>query len=288
MGKFKEKMKNDMGIRGFSPKTQQAYLDRMREFVKFFMIPPDQLGPEQIYRYQVYLSEERQLSYSFFNQTVCALHFFYTITLNRDWDVKRIPYKKKQRTLPTVLSQEELIRFFRALKGKIKYYTIANTIYAAGLRLSETLNLTIPDIDRHRMLIKVRGKGSKDRYLMLSKKLLEILRQYWKALPVKPSSYLFPGKDLSKPLHPRNVQREFQQARKRSGIQKPVKPHTLRHTFSTHLLEAGVNIRKIQLLLGHRSLNTTQKYTHVAKNFVGETTSPLDNLTDDQDSRKEE
>ena len=159
-------MTHDMSIRGLSPKTKQAYLDRMKDFVKFFMTPPDQLGLKHIYRYQVYLSEERQLSYSFFNQSVCALHFFYTITLDRGWDIKRIPYKKKQKTLPTVLSKQEVVEFFHALEGKIKYYTIAHTIYAAGLRISEALNLAIPDIDSTRMLIKVsHGKGSRDRYL---------------------------------------------------------------------------------------------------------------------------
>ncbi|GAH37878.1 unnamed protein product, partial [marine sediment metagenome] len=216
MGKYREKMSHDMSIRGFSPKTQQAYLDRMKGFVKFFMTPPDQLGLKHIYRYQVYLSEERQLSYSFFNQSVCALHFFYTITLDRGWDIKRIPYKKKQKTLPTVLSKQEVVEFFHALEGKIKYYAIAQTIYAAGLRISEALNLTIPDIDSTRMLIKVsHGKGSRDRYLMLSKKLILVLRKYWKALPVKPTTYLFPGRDLSKPLHPRSVQCEFQRAKQR-------------------------------------------------------------------------
>lgn len=289
MGKYREKMTHDMIIRGFSPKTQQAYLDRMKQFVKFFMTPPDQLGLKQIYRYQVHLAEKRQLSYSYFNQSVCALRFFYTVTLNRGWNIKHIPYQKKQKTLPTVLSKEEVQAFFGALQPHIKYYTIAQTIYATGLRISEALNLAIPDIDNKRMVLKVRqGKGKKDRYLMLSPKLLLQLRCYWKALPAKPPFYLFPGRWLEKPLHPNNVRREFRRATSRAGLRKPVTPHVMRHTFATHMLEDGANVRKIQVLLGHGSLNTTQKYTHVAQNFINETISPLDTLSDYQDPGKEE
>lgn len=281
-------MENDLKIRGYSPKTLKLYLDRMRDFARFHHTSPDQLGPQHIHQYQVYLVNQKKVSWSYFNQSVCALRFFYTITLNRNWDIKHIPFQKKAKTLPTVLSKEQTLTLFDAIDN-IKHRALILTLYSAGLRLQEALNLTPTDIDSKRMVIRVnQGKGKKDRYVMLSPKLLDALRVYWKLYYPKPKLYLFPGKDPSKPLNPRTVQRIVQEAKEKAGIKKKVSPQTLRHCFATHLLEDGHNIRKIQLLLGHACLSTTAIYTHVAKIYIHNTPSPLDTLLNPQKTKKED
>ena len=196
-----------------------------------------------------------------------------------DWIIKHIPFQKKKKTLPVVLNRKEIGAFFSAISN-VKYHAIAATIYSAGLRLSECLNLTIKDIDSENNTITVRqGKGFKDRQTVLSHTLLTILRNYYRTSIIKPTHHLFPQKNNPfKPFSFRHTQRFIREAGVSAGIKKPVSPHVLRHSFATHLLEDGTNLRKIQVILGHNSLRTTAVYTHLAKDFLKEVTSPLDNI----------
>lgn len=277
MGKFHDLMQRDLQIRGYSIETQKAYLGHVRCFVRHFGRPPDQLTLENVNEYQHHLTKRGDLSGKSINVYVCALRFFYKTTLQRDWDFDRIPYQKTGRRLPVVLSQEEVAAMLDGTK-ELRPRVILMTMYGAGLRVSEAAHLRSKDIDGQRMTIRVeQGKGRKDRYTILSERLLDTLRCYWKRY--RPKGWLFPS--FVRPAD--SISRDgigymVEQARARANINKDVSPHTLRHCFATHLLEAGVNIRVIQLLLGHRSLSSTQVYTHVARNFLDKTPSPLDLL----------
>ncbi len=204
---------------------------------------------------------------------------FFNHVVQNDWAIKHIPYQKKHKTLPQVLSQEEIKAFFSVLQDP-KYFAIASTLYGSGLRLSECVNLKIEDLDSSNMVITVRdGKGKKDRVTIMSQKQLEALRDYYSKSRVKPVTYLFPKKDdRFQHFSKRQTQSFIHNAGLKAGITKSVSPHILRHSFATHLLEAGVNLRKIQVILGHRSLQTTAVYTHLAKDFLSEVKSPLDTL----------
>jgi len=204
---------------------------------------------------------------------------FFNHVVQNDWAIKHIPYQKKHKTLPQVLSQEEIKAFFSVLQDP-KYFAIASTLYGSGLRLSECVNLKIEDLDSSNMVITVRdGKGKKDRVTIMSQKQLEALRNYYSKSRVKPVTYLFPKKDdRFQHFSKRQTQSFIHNAGLKAGITKSVSPHILRHSFATHLLEAGVNLRKIQVILGHRSLQTTAVYTHLAKDFLSEVKSPLDAL----------
>lgn len=213
---------------------------------------------------------------SYYNQHRCALRFFYRVTLRRDDVVDSIAPARQPRTLPVVLSTDEMTRFFAAI-GHVKHRAILMTAYAAGLRVSEVVQLRVTDIDSQRMVIHVRqGKGQKDRYVMLSPKLLEILRAYWKA--VRPDDFLFPGALPDRPITTACVRQACYRARVAAGLDKQVVVHTLRHSFATHLLEAGTDLRTIQVLLGHRSITSTARYVHVATASLPSTRSPLDRL----------
>jgi len=276
MGIFRNMMERDLQIRGFSPSTQQCYLGRMKEFVRYFMRPPDELTTDDINRYQLYLVQERKVSWGVFNQSVAALRFFYRITLQKGLEIERIPYQKTGRKLPVVLSQQEVKALLETLTN-IKHRAILMATYAGGLRVSEVVNLHVIDIDSQRMTLRIeQGKGRKDRYVMLSAKLLGVLRQYWKT--VRSSHWLFPGQIPGRHLTRSAVELIFYKARDGAGIAKKVSVHCLRHSFATHLLESGVNIRKIQVLLGHRSLQSTQVYTNIANDYLDNTPSPLDIL----------
>lgn len=204
---------------------------------------------------------------------------FFNQVVGNDWSVKHIPYQKKHKTLPVVLNQTEVSNLLSVIKNP-KYHAIASTLYGAGLRLSECLNLQLRDIDSVNMIIRVReGKGKKDRQTVLSKRLLQILREYYRKSNIKPITYLFPNKkDVNKPFAGRQTQNFIRKAGLDAGIKKPVTPHALRHSFATHLLENGTNLRKIQVILGHKSLRTTSIYTHLTKDFLREVQSPLDKL----------
>lgn len=277
MTPLRQRMMEDMKVRNLSPKTQSIYVTQVARFAKYFGKSPEWLGPEEIHSYQVYLVK-KHVSWSLFNQTVCALRFLYRITLQKDWAIEHIPFPRRERKLPVVLSLSEVAQFFQAI-GHLKHRAILMTAYAAGLRTSEVVHLRVTDIDSQRRVIHVRqGKGRKDRYVMLSPKLLELLRAYWKV--VRPRAWLFPGGRPDRPLNLSTVQRAAQKARLQSGLAKRVTVRALRHSFATHLLESGTDVRTIQVLLGHRSLQTTARYTHVSAKTVCATRSPLDLLPD--------
>lgn len=276
MGKFQDLMDRELRIRGLAENTRRSYLETMRRFVRHFMRPPDQLTAEDVKQYQLFLTKERRVSWSTFNVHVCAIRFFYRHVLPVPWDVEQIPYQRTGKRLPVVLSGEEVLALFDAATN-LKHRAILMTLYAAGLRASEAVHLRSTDIDSQRMMIRIaQGKGRKDRYVMLSDKLLETLRRYWRQQ--RPDPWLFPGQDPGTPLTRGSIDHFFVDVKQRAGIAKRVSPHSLRHSFATHLLERGVNIRVIQRLLGHRSLRSTEIYTHVAATYVRDTKSPLDDL----------
>lgn len=263
MSILRQRMIEDLQIRNYSPKTIDTYIDLTARFARYFGKSPDVLGPEHIRRYQVFLVKEKRVSWTKFNQTVCALRFLYRITLRRSWAVEHIPFPKGEKRLPVVLDVGEVGQLLSAVDN-LKHRTVLMSQYSAGLRIAETLSLKVPDVDSRRMLLRIeQGKGKKDRYASLSPSLLTALREYWKIY--RPTSWLFPGRSPDKPLRPGIIQRVCAQAAKKAGIAKPVHPHTLRHCFATHLLEAGTNLRTIQLLMGHRGLNTTAQYLHIAR-----------------------
>jgi site-specific recombinase XerD len=240
------------------------------------MRPPDQLTLEHIRQYQLHLTRDRHVAWTYFNQVVCALRFFSREVLKTGWEVRHIPYQKTGRTLPEILSPEEVAALFKAT-GTLKHRALLMTMYAGGLRASEVTRLRVSDIDRERMVIRIeQGKGRKDRSVMLSPSLRAVLHEYEQV--VHPSTVLFPSRAGGGPLSPRSLHRIFQRARRGAQITKHVSPSSLRHACATHLLESGTNLRVIQLLLGHPSLRTTQVYTQVADTQLQATPSPLDRL----------
>jgi len=276
MTPLRRRMIDDMTLRNLAPKTIESYVQRVSGFARYFKTPPEQLGPDHVRAYLLHLVHERRLSWSHYNQVRSALRFLYCVTLKQDWVMQDIVCAKKPHTLPVVLSLDELTRFFRAITN-LKHRAILRTAYAAGLRLSEVTQLRVADIDSQRMVLRVcQGKGRKDRYVMLSQKLLAVLREYWKI--AKPRDYLFPGAQPDRPISRRTVMKACRDARDIAGLGKNVTVHTLRHSFATHLLEAGTDLRTIQILLGHRSLSTTARYTHVATAASQSTQSPFDRL----------
>jgi site-specific recombinase XerD len=276
MTPLRRRMIEDMRMRNFSPHTVRVYLERVASFAEHFGRSPERIGKADLRTYLLYLVQERHVSWSSYNQALCALRFLYRVTLGRDWVINSVPFAKLEQTLPVVLSPEEVARFFEAVP-RLKYRALLMTAYAAGLRVSEVVALRLEDIDSQRMVIRVRqGKGRKDRFVMLSPRLLEVLRAYWKA--ARPRPWLFPGPDPGQPLHPRSAHRACREACRVAGLGKHVTVHTLRHSFATHLLESGTDLRTIQVLLGHRSIKTTARYTHVATATLTATQSPFDRL----------
>jgi len=269
-------MIEDLTIRNYSPRTIKVYVDRLAKFAQHFGQSPDQLGPDHIRAFQVFLIETNPASWTKFNQTVCALRFFYRVCLGKTWMIEHIPFPKQPKRLPVVLSQEEVQRLFEAVSN-LKHRTILMTLYATGLRVSEALTLQLGDIDSARMLLRVRqGKGRKDRYVPLSETLLEHLRRYWRYY--RPGYWLFPSTDPRRALTASTVQRVCAKAARKASLSKRVTPHTLRHSFATHHLEAGTNLKTIQVMLGHRNLNTTSLYLHVAAQAPGQSRQALDLL----------
>jgi len=267
----------DMQVRNLAVGTQQVYVQQVSLFAQHFHKSPEVLGPEEIRTYQIYLTNEKKLTTNSIIVAVSALRFLYKITLKRNWSLDEvIPTPQKPQKLPVILSPEEVLHFLNCVRSR-KHRVILTTCYAAGLRVSEAIALTPAAIDSKRMVIRVeQGKGQKDRYIMLSQRLLEILRAWW--LVEKPKDWLFSGEFSGQHIGQLAVQLECRKARLISKIPKPITPHSLRHAFACHLLEQGTNVRKIQLLLGHRSLATTAKYLHMATSKVCSTSSPLDLL----------
>jgi site-specific recombinase XerD len=270
-------MREDMQVRNLSPHTQASYVQQVSLFARHFRTSPELLGPEEIRSYQVYLTNERKLAPSSISIAVSALRFLYRVTLQKDWAFDDIiPAPKKPQRLPVVLSPEEVLQFLDCVEH-IKHRTILTTCYAAGLRISEAVCLKPNHIDSQRMVIRVeQGKGQKDRYVMLSPKLLDTLRNWWRT--ERPMSWMFPSDIPGKHISKDAVEHACQKAQRQCGIPKPITPHSLRHAFAVHLLENGTDVRTIQLLLGHRSLATTARYLRIATNKVCSTTSPLDLL----------
>ena len=276
MTPLRRRMIEDMILRNYSPGTIQTYVLCIARFAEHFGCSPERLGVEQVRGFLLHLRNERRVGMSYYNQNRCALRFLYEITLGRDDIAQSIAPAKQPRTLPVVLSTDEVARFFAAITN-IKHRAILMTAYAAGLRVSEVVNLRVSDIDSQRMVIRInQGKGQKDRYTMLSPRLLEVLRAYWKA--VRPKGILFPGAIPDRPISTGSVRQVCYQAREVAGLDKHVVVHTLRHSFATHLLEAGTDLRTIQVLLGHRSFNTTARYVHVATASLPSVKSPFDRL----------
>jgi len=263
MTELRRRMIADLRIRNYSPRTIDCYTRCVAAFARHFTKSPSDLGPEHIRRYQTYLVETKHISWSAFNQAVCALRFLYNTTLGRPGIVEDIPFPRQPSRLPVVLSPAEVARFLAAIPN-LKHRTVLMTMYAAGLRLEEALHLRVTDVDSARQCLRVeQGKGQKDRYSLLPPTLLEQLRTYWKASRPK-SAWLFPGQRADAPLHPTAIQRQCRLAVLRAGLAKRVTTHTMRHCFATHLLESGTDLRTIQLLLGHHSLQTSAVYLHVA------------------------
>jgi site-specific recombinase XerD len=276
MTKLRQRMMDDLRIFFNDTATTEIYTRCVAKFAQHFQRSPAELGPAQIREYQIFLVQTKHTSWTLFNQTVCALRFLYKVTLGRAGLIEHIPYPKQEKRLPVVLSREELARFFAAITNR-KHRTILMTMYGAGLRISEALGLQVSDIDSARMLVRVQqGKGKRDRYVPLSPTLLGQLRDYWHAY--RPTAWLFPGGHRDRPLSPCSVQRVSAHVRRKARLAKPVTTHTMRHCFATHLLEAGTDLRTIQLLLGHRSLQTTAVYLHVATSALQSTEHPPDLL----------
>lgn len=272
---LRRRMIEDMTVRNLSPATQRSYINAVQKFSRYFDRSPDRLDLEDVHAFQVHLVSTG-ISWASLNQIVCALRFFYGITLGQNDVPERIPYARKPRTLPVILSADEVVQFLEAVSS-LKARVALTCAYAAGLRVGEVCGLKVEDIDSSRMVIHVRhGKGSKARYVMLSVELLGILRSYWRL--TRPESFLFPGRDPSKPIEPTVLNAACRSAVTATGLSKRVTVHTLRHSFATHLLENGTDIRIIQVLLGHAHLSSTAHYTQVSNKTICSTTSPLDRL----------
>jgi site-specific recombinase XerD len=270
-------MLEDMQIRNFSENTRKTYLLQVSLFARYFRRSPEGLGPVNIRSYQVYLTNEKKVSAGSILIATSALRFLYTVTLKRPWDVEDVlPMPKKSQTLPIILSPAEVRQFLSCVPRR-KCRTVLTVCYAAGLRISEAIALKPTDIDSQRMTIRVaQGKGQKDRYVMLSDQLLTILRAWYRA--ARPTTWMFPGVIPGSHITRCGIGDVCKLGVERSGLTKPVTPHSLRHAFATHLLEYGTDLRTIQLLLGHRSLSTTARYLRMAVSKVCATRSPLDLL----------
>ncbi|MEO5510696.1 MAG: tyrosine-type recombinase/integrase [Longimicrobiales bacterium] len=274
---LRERMRSILRTRNYSARTEETYIAAVARFARHFGKPPDQLGPAQVTEYQIWLREHKQASATLANQAVCALRFLYREVLGRPDEVERIPYARRERRLPVVLSPEETARFLVSIPIA-RYRVLFTTIYATGLRISEALALRAGDIDSSRMLIRVRqGKGKKDRYVPLSPILLNLLRKHWSQERL--TDLLFPAfRDRSRSLDPATVQKYVARACERAGLRVRVTPRTLRHCYATHLIENGTSTRVVQVLLGHSNVHTTEIYTHVTPQTMGKIVNPLDQI----------
>ena len=277
---LRRRMIEDMTIRGFTAKTQHDYIRHVRSFAAFLGRSPRKANAEDLRRYHLHLASSGIAGPSM-NSAVSALRFFFKVTLGRRDVTELMPFIREPQRLPEVLSLEEMAELLRAAPG-LKYRAALSVAYGAGLRASEVIALKIGDIDSARMLIRVeQGKGRKDRFVMLSPRLLKILRAWWKE--ARPRGWLFPGRDPGQPLTTRQLNRACHDAAEAAGIGKRVSMHILRHSFATHLLEQKTDVRVIQVLLGHKKLETTARYTRVALKTIGEVKSPLEYLAQDRD-----
>jgi integrase/recombinase XerD len=279
---LRKMMLEELQRRNYAQETTRSYIRTIEDFSRHFNCSPDRLGPRHIREYQAELFEKRKLSAGSVAVRLAALRFFYCKTLKRAWSIADTPYPKKDHRLPAILSQEEVTQLIAAASTAF-HRTLLLTLYATGVRRAELTHLKVSDIDSQRMVIHVQGgKGRKDRDVMLSPKLLEELRKHWQRLRRKPRVWLFPGNHdhgADHPIDTKTVWHACQQAVQRAGIQKSVHPHSLRHCFATHLLEAGADLRTIQILLGHNDLKQTARYLHLSQRHLHAAASPLDSLS---------
>ena len=273
---LRQRMIDDMTARRFKEKVQKDYVRHVRTFTAFLGRSPDTATSEDLRRFQLHMAKQ-QIGAPTINSAIAALRFFFIVTLERPDLVRPLRIVNEPRKAPVVLSREEVARLLEAAPG-LKYKAALSAAYGAGLRVSEVANLKVSDIDSERMTLRVeQGKGQRDRTVMLSPRLLELLRQWWKA--AQPQVWLFPGQNPINPVTARQINRAVTAAKDLAGISKRVSPHTLRHSFATHLLEQGADIRVIQVLLGHAKLETTALYTRVAVSTIRDVESPLDRLS---------
>ncbi|MEO6434452.1 MAG: site-specific integrase [Tepidisphaeraceae bacterium] len=277
---LRRRMIEDMTVRNFVAKTQTDYIRRVKNFAVFLGRSPDTATREDVRRYLLHLASSG-MGAGTVNGTGSALRFLFDITLDRPDIVRNLPVAREPRKAPVILSPEEVARMLEAAPG-VKYKAALSVAYGAGLRVSEVVALKVSDIDSARMMIRIeQGKRRKDRYAMLSPRLLDLLRDWW--LACRSRGWLFPGRDPLQPITTRQLTRACHTAAQAAGIEKHVSPHTLRHSFATHLLEKNVDVRVIQVLLGHTKLDTTARYTQVATNTIRNVTSPLDHLIGKKD-----
>ncbi len=274
MTPLRQRLIEDLQLRNRSPKTIEVYVYHVRELARYFKQSPAQLDGDQVHRYLLHLLHDKQVSWSSYNQAVAALRFFYRVSYPSAIVVSRLPYGKRPKRLPVVRSPQQVARFLAAVQGGT-HQMVLRTLYATGLRISEALHLTADQIDSSRMVLRVLGKGQKERLVPLSPLLLSELRAYWRE--TRPTQWMFPGKDPHQPLSVTTVQKACQRACRAARLPR-ITPHTLRHCHATHLLEAGVDTRTIQALLGHHRIGTTALYTHVGLRGVQQVVSPLDRL----------
>jgi len=276
MTPLRKRMIEDMQLRNLAPETQRTYLHHVTGLAQFYQTSPEHLNLEDIRQYQVYLANECRYSAESVNQFLSAVKFLYGITMEAPFDTGCLLRARIPKNAPIILSQQEVACFFDHVPS-IRYRAALMVAYGAGLRVSEVAALKVADIDSQRMLLRVqKGKGQRDRYAMLSPRLLEVLRAWWRA--ARPTGWLFPGWRVNRHLTPASLQSACHDAAQQAGLRKRITVHTLRHSFATHLLENGTDIRVIQVLLGHRSIDTTAHYTQVSRRVISGTESPLDHL----------
>ena len=291
MTHLRKMMLEELQRRNYAENTIRSYIRIVEDFSRRFQRSPDRLEPKHIREYQSELFTKRKYRASTVTGYLAALRFFYTKTLKRAWSTAETPYPKRAFSLPTILSQEEVAQLIDAA-GPPVHRTLLMTLYATGVRRAELARLKVSDIDSQRMVIHVRGgKGRKDRDVMLSPVLLDELRQHWRRLRRKSSEWLFPSSHVrasDRPITPKAIYHACKRAAKRAGIKKRVHPHTMRHCFATHLLEAGADLRSIQMLLGHNDLEQTTVYLHISERHLNATASPLDSLSLKNESPQED
>src|SRR5499427_4604944 len=273
---LRRRMIEDMTIRKFAPKTQHDYVQRVKNFTAFLGRSPNMATFEDVRRYQLHLAAIG-VGVPTINQTISTLRFFFKVTLGRHEIIEHTHVIREPRKLPVVLSLEEVARLLDAAPG-LKYKAALSVAYGAGLRAAEVISLKVSDIDSKRMIIRVeQGKGHKDRNVMLSPHLLDLLRAWWRV--ARPQGWLFPGRNPVQPMTTRQLRRACHAAAQAAGIERNVSPHTLRHSFATHLLEQNIDVRVIQVLLGHAKLDSTALYTRVATKTIQQVMSPLEHIT---------